>query len=195
MHTPWPLQGMLAPPGQARVGKRREVGPGLSSGRLPHASPARPYCPSCTWGSQASSRSCSSLKSPLLLSIPQMPRPAPLVGSAPFISTPTLPLRAFSPSKIRSAPRTVFTLPPQHIFSGAEARAVPKGLVSSTCHLRTLTSALTAIVTRAAAGLPGSGDTVAVTAPAQALGLAPEAGPGPNAAQCQRVQWRGRPEL
>lgn len=44
-----------------------------------------------------------------------------------------------------------------------------------------LTLALTAIVTRAAAGLPGGGDTIAVAAPAQALGPSPKAVLDPDA--------------
>ena len=66
---------------------------------------------------------------------------------------------------------------------------------SRVCSLGTLTSALAAVVTRAAAGLPGGGDAAAVAAPAQALGVSPGAGPGPHAAQGQGVQRRGRPEL
>lgn len=67
--------------------------------------------------------------------------------------------------------------------------------VGRVCSLGMLTSALAAVVARAAAGLPGGGDTVAVAAPAQASGLAPVARPRPHTAQGQRVQRRGCPEL
>lgn len=118
--------------------------------------------------------------------------PSPLTDKNPHSRPTTSQSTPSQPNPFTA--QTCPTPAPRH-FSKAVARAVPEGPTRDTHNLGTLTSALAAIVARAAAGLPGGGDAVAVAASAQALGLTPEARPGPNAAQGQGVQWGGCPEL
>ena len=117
--------------------------------------------------------------------------PGPLAQSTRSCSTYT-PTSAQNTLSCRSTHPSLTTLSPLLCSQPSWGLGGPGGRV---CSLGTLTSALAAVLTRAAAGLPGGGDTVAVAAPAQALGVTPVAGPGPHTAQGQGVQRRGRPEL
>lgn len=159
-------------------------GAGRWDGSATAAQPSRTSCVSAS-GRQAFSPSAV-CPGPLLLRPLQTPQYA--------THTPTLPLQAFWPGKIHSPqdPPQAMTTPRTFLENNGHSCALgspgARGATSGTCSLRTLTPALTAIVTRAAAGLPGAADTVALAAPAQAR-------LGPNTTQCHRGQCRGCPEL